>query len=65
MQFKNCFGNVGSALSSGVSGGKAPDLWNYNKGGASWATTGCFKGATHLSNYASIPTDWGGAASVP
>ena len=64
MQFKNCFGNVGSALSSGVSGGKAPDLWSYEKGGASWTVTDCFKGATHLSNYASIPTDWGGAAST-
>ncbi|MBV3733935.1 hypothetical protein [Bacteroides cellulosilyticus] len=65
MQLNNCFENVGSALSSGVSGGTAPDLWNYNKGDASWNTKNCFKGATHLSNYASIPTDWGGAASVP
>ena len=65
MWFIYCFGNVGSALSSGTSGGTAPDLWNYNKGGASWTVTDCFKGATHLSNYASIPTDWGGAASVP
>ena len=64
MQLNNCFENVGSALSSGVSGGTAPDLWNYNKGDASWNTKNCFKGATHLSNYASIPTDWGGAAST-
>ena len=65
MVFTDCFYNVGNALSSGTSGGTAPDLWKYNKGDAAWTTTDCFKGATHLSNYASIPTDWGGAASVP
>ena len=65
MRFNKCFENVGSALSSGTSGGTAPDLWSYEKGGASWTTTDCFKGATHLSNYASVPTAWGGPVSVP
>ena len=65
MRFNKCFENVGSALSSGTSGGTVPDLWSYEKGGASWTTTDCFKGATHLSNYASVPTAWGGAVSVP
>ncbi len=65
MVFNKCFENVGSALSSGTSGGTAPDLWSYEKGGASWNITDCFKGATHLSNYASAPTAWGGAVSVP
>ncbi len=64
MVFTYCFYNVGSALSSDASGGTAPDLWNYDKGSASWTTTNCFKGATHLSNYASIPKAWGGAAST-
>ena len=64
MSFYYCFENVGKLLSPG-SGGTAPDLWSYDKGGASWTTTDCFANATHLSNYASIPTAWGGVASVP
>ena len=64
MSFSYCFKDVGKLLSPG-SGGTAPDLWSYDKGGASWTTTGCFANATHLSNYASIPTAWGGVASVP
>ena len=64
MSFSYCFENVGKLLSPG-SGGTAPDLWSYDKGGASWTTTDCFANATHLSNYASIPTAWGGVASVP
>ena len=64
MSFSYCFKDVGKLLSPG-SGGTAPDLWSYDKGGASWTTTDCFANATHLSNYASIPTAWGGVASVP
>ena len=64
MSFSYCFKDVGKLLSPG-SGGTAPDLWNYEQGGASWTTTDCFANATHLSNYASIPTAWGGVASVP
>ena len=64
MSFSYCFKDVGKLLSPG-SGGTAPDLWNYEQGGAPWTTTGCFANATHLSNYASIPTAWGGVASVP
>ena len=64
MSFYYCFKDVGKLLSPG-SGGTAPDLWNYEQGGASWTTTDCFANATHLSNYASIPTAWGGVASVP
>ena len=64
MSFYYCFKDVGKLLSPG-SGGTAPDLWSYDKGGASWTTTDCFANATHLSNYASIPTAWGGVASVP
>ena len=59
MSFLECFLSAGAQLAPGA-GGTAPDLWNYEKGGVSWTTNGCFRGTNHLSNYAGIPSDWGG-----
>lgn len=56
MDFTSCFQKVGSMLTSG--GGTAPDLWNYEQGGATWSFTGCFNGATNLTNYSGILDGW-------
>ncbi|HHU95702.1 MAG: hypothetical protein QM237_05145 [Bacteroidota bacterium] len=51
-----CFEDVGEKLSEA---GTAPPLWTYERGGQ-WQYTDCFKGATNLINYSSIPASWGG-----
>ena len=59
VDFRNCF-QRGS--STGGIQGEAPDLWNCTFGLV--YSTSCFAGAgnsaTSISNYASIPTAWGG-----
>lgn len=58
MNFENCFYGVGSGLPSGTTG-IAPDLWNYDQGGATWKTSSCFFGAdSHLENGGDIPAEW-------
>ena len=57
MNFGYCFSGVGTVLNSGA-GGTAPDLWDYEKGGASWTTTDCFQDCTNVTNATSIPADW-------
>ena len=57
MNFGYCFSGVGTVLNSGA-GGTAPDLWDYEKGGASWTTTDCFQNCTNVTNATSIPADW-------
>ena len=50
---------------TGTEQGTAPQLWNYTYTDTP-TTTGCYSGAgnstTSLTNYASIPTAWGGTA---
>jgi hypothetical protein len=51
MDFTECFAKVSGA------DGTAPALWEYAMS-ASSTTTECFRGATNLTNLASIPTAW-------
>ena len=59
--FTSAFRNVGTQ--AGTAQGTAPALWTYTYGGAP-TTTICFTGnsATNLSNWAQIPSAWGGPA---
>lgn len=58
--FTNAFRNCG--ISTGTAQGTAPELWTLNYGTGTPTTSNCFFGnsATNLSNWASIPTAWGG-----
>ncbi len=61
MDWTRCFDGVGSKLAVGT--GTAPQLWLYNRGGT-WTFTDCFKNAKRLSNFNSIPSNWGGDGPV-
>jgi len=58
--FETCF-NISGAFTG--TKGTAPTLWNYSYGTATPTTTTCFTGQSEdsLTNYADIPTAWGGA----
>jgi hypothetical protein len=55
MNFLECFKNVGSSYTTST--GTAPALWSFNKGGATWTTTGCFTNA-NVTNSGNIPPGW-------
>ena len=57
MDWSFCFNKVGEKLANA---GTAPPLWTYGRGGNTWTYDDCFKGATSLVNYSSIPASWGG-----
>ena len=42
MNFTSCFMNTGGSLTD-VDASIAPQLWKYDKGGATWTTTDCFQ----------------------
>ncbi|MBP8289059.1 MAG: hypothetical protein KAX51_04510, partial [Chromatiaceae bacterium] len=60
VDFTNCF-NIGTFAGTQ---GTAPELWNCSFGTGTPTTTTCFTGQTSASitNYASVPTAWGGPA---
>ncbi|MGI6572860.1 MAG: hypothetical protein ACOX19_05505 [Fermentimonas sp.] len=57
MDWSFCFNRTGEKLANA---GTAPPLWTYTRGGNTWTYDDCFKGATSLTNYSSIPASWGG-----
>jgi hypothetical protein len=57
MDWSFCFNRTGEKLANA---GTAPPLWTYGRGGNTWTYDDCFKGATSLINYSSIPASWGG-----
>jgi len=57
VNFSNCFWDIAYTGLAGT----APELWGYDFGSGTPTTTGAFLYQTTLTNYADIPTAWGGA----
>ncbi len=63
MDFTECFKNASVYPRISEYGySTAPELWNFTKGTGAWTTTDCFTGAK-LTNYSSVPADWGVAVA--
>lgn len=57
MDFELCFFGVGGKTEPYPPTGTAPELWKFDRGGATWTTVGCFKGA-YVTNAGDIPNEW-------